>query len=104
MGAPDPTANMSGVATHAQPPPQPRSSGRKRRPVLYAEDHPDEAANPPFKKRRNKAVIEETTTTLIDNAGASVPTKEAKGKAKGKAPVTTEKRLKRQDPDAKFCP
>lgn len=95
MGAPDPTANMSGVATHAQPPPQPRSSGRKRKPVLYAEDHPDEAANPPFKKRRNKAVIEETTTTLTDNAGASVPIKEAKGKAKGKAPVTTEKRLKR---------
>ncbi|OJD35079.1 ring finger domain protein [Diplodia corticola] len=90
MGAPGST-NMSGVAAH-QPPPQPRSSGRKRNPVSYAEDPPPEAADPPVKKRRGKAAAPQPPAA-VDDAGPSVSTKQTKPKP----PPASEKRLKRQD-------
>lgn len=99
MGVPDPTVSMSGVAAHAQPLSQPRSSGRKRKPVSYAEDQPSEGAESPVKKRRSKTAAQKLPTATVDNAGASASAKQAKTKP---APVA-EKRLRRQDLSTYFC-
>ncbi|GME26805.1 Ring finger domain protein [Neofusicoccum parvum] len=104
MGAPDPTAGMSGVATPAQQLSQPRTSGRKRKPVSYAEDQPNAVLEAPPQKRRSKAVARAASALEdgTDGSALSRPAKQA-GKAKGKAPATTiEKRLKRQDLNAKL--
>ncbi|OMP83296.1 E3 ubiquitin-protein ligase Zswim2 [Diplodia seriata] len=93
MGAPDSTSNMSGVATHSQPPPQPRSSGRKRKPVSYAEDPPGEVTEVPVKKRQRRG------NAAVDDADASAPAKQTKLES----PPAKEKRLKRQDLSTYFC-
>ncbi|KAF4538981.1 Ring finger domain protein [Lasiodiplodia theobromae] len=72
MGVPDPTVNMSGVAAHDQPLSQPRSSGRKRKPVSYAEDQPSEGAESPVKKRRSKAAAQKLPTATVDNADGKI--------------------------------
>ncbi|KAL1621521.1 hypothetical protein SLS54_005542 [Diplodia seriata] len=84
---------MSGVATYSQPPPQPRSSGRKRKPVSYAEDPPGEVTEVPVKKRQRRG------NAAVDDADASAPAKQTKLES----PPAKEKRLKRQDLSTYFC-